>query len=99
MNRRGESRILVLLQQPFGIWDDPDHFALQRSLAMNTCVAIIGGKAVLTFRAVDDDQADAMIDDQEGSVRFDLKVLVEDKHSLGWITWPLASLRKPLGTS
>ena len=43
---------------------------------MNTYVAIIGGKAVLTFRAVDDDQAHAMIDDQEGSVRSDLKVLV-----------------------
>ena len=43
---------------------------------MITYVAIIGGKAVLTFRAVDDDQAHAMIDDQEGSVRSDLKVLV-----------------------
>jgi hypothetical protein len=36
---------------------------------MNTYVAVIGGTAVLTFRAVDDDQAHAMIDDQEGSVR------------------------------
>jgi hypothetical protein len=36
----------------------------------------MAGKAVLTFRAVDDDQAHAMIDDQEGSVRSDLKVLV-----------------------
>ena len=44
---------------------------------MNTYVAIIGGKAVSTFRAVDDDQARAMIDDQEGSVRSDLKVLVD----------------------
>jgi hypothetical protein len=44
---------------------------------MNTYVAIIGGKAVLTFRAVDDDQARAMIDDQEGSVRSDLKVLAD----------------------
>ena len=35
---------------------------------MNTYVAIIGGKAVLTFRAADDDQARAMIDDQEGGV-------------------------------
>jgi hypothetical protein len=43
---------------------------------VNTYVAIIGGKAVLTFRAVDDDQARAMIDDQEGSIRSDLKVLV-----------------------
>ena len=30
---------------------------------------MIGGKAVLTFRAVDDDQARAMIDDQEGGMR------------------------------
>ena len=44
---------------------------------MNTYVATIGGKAVLTFRAVDDDQAHAMIDDQEGSMRSDLKVLVD----------------------
>ena len=44
---------------------------------MNTYVAIVGGKAVLTFRAVDDDQAQAMIDEQEGSVRSDLKVLVD----------------------
>jgi hypothetical protein len=48
----------------------------ETEFAMNTYVAIIGGKAVLTFRAVDDDQARAMIDDQEGSVRSDLKVLV-----------------------
>ena len=38
---------------------------------MNTYVAIIGGKAVLTFRAVDDNQARAMIEDQGGSVRSD----------------------------
>jgi hypothetical protein len=44
---------------------------------MNTYVATIGGKAVLTFRAVDDDQAHAMIDDQESSMRSDLKVLVD----------------------
>jgi len=44
---------------------------------MNTYVAIIGGKAVLTFRAVDDDQARAMIDDREGNMRSDLKVLVD----------------------
>src|ERR1700722_14495548 len=44
---------------------------------MNTYVAIIGGKAILTFRAVDDDQGRAMIDDQEGSMRSDLKVLVD----------------------
>ena len=51
---------------------------------MNTYVAIIGGKAVLTFRAVDDDQADAMIDDQEGSVRSDLKVLVDTDGKSLW---------------
>jgi hypothetical protein len=43
---------------------------------MNTYVALIAGKAVLVFRAADDDQARAMIDDQEGSMRSDLKVLV-----------------------
>jgi len=43
---------------------------------MNTYVAIIGGQAVLAFRAVDDDQARAMINNQEGSMRSDLKVLV-----------------------
>ena len=43
---------------------------------MNTYVAVIDGKAVLAFRAVDDDQARAIIDDQEGSMRSDLKVLV-----------------------
>ena len=51
---------------------------------MNTYVAIIGGKAVLTFRAVDDDQAGAMIDDQEGSVRSDLKVLVDTDGKSLW---------------
>ena len=44
---------------------------------MNTYVAIIGGKAVLAFRAEDDDQARAIIDDQHGSMRSDLKVLVD----------------------
>ncbi len=43
---------------------------------MKTYVAITGGKAVLVFRAEDDDEAHAMIDDQEGSIRSDLKVLV-----------------------
>ena len=43
---------------------------------MNTYVAVIDGKAVLAFRAVDDDQARAIVDDQEGSMRSDLKVLV-----------------------
>ncbi len=43
---------------------------------MRTYVASIGGKAVLAFRAEDDDQARAIIDDDEGSMRSDLKVLV-----------------------
>jgi len=43
---------------------------------MNTYVAIINGKAVLAFRAEDDDEARAIIDDEEGSMRSDLKVLV-----------------------
>jgi len=34
---------------------------------MITCVAVINRKAAWIFRAVDDDQARAMIDDQEGS--------------------------------
>ena len=43
---------------------------------MKTYVARIGGKAVMAFRAQDDDQARAIIDDQDGSMRSDLKVLV-----------------------
>jgi len=55
---------------------------------MNTHVAIIGGKAILTFRAVDDDQARAMIDDQEGSMRSDLKVLVDTDGKPLWVESP-----------
>ena len=43
---------------------------------MKTYVASIGGKVVLAFRAEDDDQARAMIDDHEGSLRSDLQALV-----------------------
>ena len=43
---------------------------------MKTYVACIGGEAVLAFRAEDDDEARAMIDDQEGGIRSDLKALV-----------------------
>jgi hypothetical protein len=43
---------------------------------MKTYVASIGGNAVLAFRAEDDENARAMIDDQEGGVRSDLKALV-----------------------
>jgi hypothetical protein len=57
---------------------NPSHrFQSETGCTMNTYVAIIGGKAILTFRAVDDDQAHAMIDDQEASMRSDLKVLVD----------------------
>ena len=40
---------------------------------MKTYVAFVGEKAVLAFRAEDDDQAHAMIDDKEGSIRSDLR--------------------------
>jgi hypothetical protein len=43
---------------------------------MKTYVASIGENAVLAFRAEDDENARAMIDDQEGGIRSDLKVLV-----------------------
>ncbi len=43
---------------------------------MKTYVACIGEEAVLAFRAEEDDEARAMIDDQEGGIRSDLKALV-----------------------
>jgi hypothetical protein len=43
---------------------------------MKTYVASIGGKAMMAFRAEDQDQARAIIDDDDGSMRSDLKVLV-----------------------
>jgi hypothetical protein len=43
---------------------------------VKTYVACIGEEAVLAFRAESDDDAHAMIDDEEGSIRSDLKVLV-----------------------
>ena len=43
---------------------------------MKTYVAFVGEKAVLAFRAEDNDQAHAMSDDEEGSIRSDLKVLI-----------------------
>jgi len=43
---------------------------------MKTYVASIHGQAVLAFRAEDDEQARAMLDDHEGNVRSDLHVLV-----------------------
>jgi hypothetical protein len=61
-----------------------DRFQSKAEFTMNTYIAIIGGKAVLTFRAVDEDQAHAMIDDQEGSMRSDLKVLVDADRKPLW---------------
>jgi hypothetical protein len=55
----------------------PDRFQSETEFTVNTYVAIIGGKAVLTFRAVGDDEAHAIVNDQEGSMRSDLKVLVD----------------------
>jgi len=43
---------------------------------MKTYVACVGGEAVLAFRAENDDEAHAMIDDKESIIRTDLKVLV-----------------------
>jgi len=75
MNRRGE--------------ENPNFAAAMRGICMtltlhseteftmNTYVAFIAGKAVLAFRAEDDDKARAMVDDQEGSMRSDLKVLMD----------------------
>jgi Asp-tRNA(Asn)/Glu-tRNA(Gln) amidotransferase A subunit family amidase len=42
---------------------------------MNTYIAIINGKAVLAFRAEDDDEARAIIEDEGGSMRSDLRAL------------------------
>jgi hypothetical protein len=44
---------------------------------MKAYVARIAGKAVLAFRAEDDDQAREMINNHEGDVRSDLHVLVD----------------------
>ena len=51
---------------------------------MKTYVACIGGKTVLAFRAEDDDKARAMIDDQEGGIRSDLKALVGEDGKPLW---------------
>ena len=51
---------------------------------MKTYVASIGGKAVLAFRAEDDDKARAMIDDQEGGMRSDLTALVGEEGKALW---------------
>src|SRR5450756_1905748 len=43
---------------------------------VKTYVARIGGSAVLAFRAEDDDQARAIVDDPAGNMRSDLQVFV-----------------------
>jgi hypothetical protein len=43
---------------------------------MNTYVATIDGTAVFTFRAMDEEQASAIVEPPEGSLRLDLQVLV-----------------------
>jgi hypothetical protein len=53
-----------------------DHSMSATEFVMKTYVARIGGKSVLIFRAEDDDQAQAIIDDHKGSMRSDLQVLV-----------------------
>ena len=57
-------------------WARLDHPLSDMEFTMKTYVASIGGNAVLAFRAEADDQARAIIDDPEGSMRSDLKVLV-----------------------
>jgi len=42
---------------------------------MKTYVAHINEKAILLFRSEDDDQARDLIEDEDGSIRSDLKVL------------------------
>ena len=68
-------RIFGFIAATRGICDDYAPQA-EPEFAMNTYVATINGKAVLAFRAEDDDEARAIIDDEEGSMRSDLKVLV-----------------------
>jgi hypothetical protein len=47
-----------------------------KEFTVKTYVARIGGSAVLAFRAEDDDQARAIVDDPEGNMRSDLQALV-----------------------
>ena len=47
----------------------------QTEFTMNTYVAIINGKAVLVFRAEDDDEARSIIGEEGGSMRSDLRAL------------------------
>ena len=48
---------------------------LETELPMKTYVAHINEKAILLFRSEDDDQARDLIEDEDGSIRSDLKVL------------------------
>src|SRR5664280_1130501 len=56
----------------------------ERNSTVKTYVASIGGKTVLAVRAEDDDKACAMIDDQEGGIRSDLKALVGEDGKPLW---------------
>jgi hypothetical protein len=58
------------------VYNSNNRDRLKGNPTMKTYVASIGGNAVLAFRAEDDDNARAMIDDQEGGIRSDLKALV-----------------------
>ncbi len=51
---------------------------------MKTYVACIGEEAILAFRAENDDEAREMIDDEEGSIRSDLTVLVGTDENALW---------------
>jgi hypothetical protein len=61
----------------------PDLEALLRQMVLARTMPDSNSNAV-TFRAVDDDQARAMIDDQEGSMQSDLKVLVDADEKPLW---------------
>ena len=63
-----------LIAETLRICDDHAPQA-EPEFTMNTYVAIINGKAVLVFRAEDDDEARAIIEDEGGSMRSDLRAL------------------------
>lgn len=52
-----------------------DQLKSNEESTVQTYVASIGGQAVMAFRAEDDDQARAIVDDPDGSMRSDLRVL------------------------
>lgn len=49
---------------------------IRKDVDMKTYVACVGEEAVLAFRAENDDEAHEMVNDKEGSIRSDLKVLI-----------------------